>query len=194
LFDIWILKFGFTMKSKMKKLHKDQSGLTFVELLIVIAIAGFIAAAITGVLFQVLTINTRTSNRMTAVRQAQQAGFWVSPDVQMAQNVTPGGTKGFPLSLNWTDPATNYKHEVTYDITVDNELQRTHNITPQGGGATTEVFVVAEYIDRDRTSIVPNQSCSFPNCGAYTYNFTVTATVGAESETRTYEVKPRPGS
>jgi prepilin-type N-terminal cleavage/methylation domain-containing protein len=186
LFDIWILKFGFTMKSKMKKLHKDQRGLTFVELLIVIAIAGFIAAAITGVLFQVLTINTRTSNHMTAVRQVQQAGFWVSPDVQMAQNVTPGGCTGCLLSLNWTEVTGNHTaHRVIYRL-VDmsgglKRLQREHYIGPSLDSTT----IVAEYISSASFVKLPSGNA---------YNFTVTATVGAENETRLYEVKPRPGA
>jgi prepilin-type N-terminal cleavage/methylation domain-containing protein len=176
------LIFGFTMKSKMKKLHKDQSGLTFVELLIVIAIAGFIAAAITGVLFQVLTINTRTSNHMTAVRQAQQAGFWVSPDVMMAKTVNTTGITGFPLTLTWNEWVTNKTYTVIYTV-ADNKLWRSKSVT----GENSTVLRVAEYID-------PNQTRCAWNNATNTLTFNVTATVGAESETRLYEVKPRPGS
>jgi prepilin-type N-terminal cleavage/methylation domain-containing protein len=170
------------MKSKMKKLHKDQSGLTFVELLIVIAIAGFIAAAITGVLFQVLTINTRTSNHMTAVRQAQQAGFWVSPDVMMAKTVNTTGITGFPLTLTWNEWVTNKTYTVIYTV-ADNKLWRSKSVT----GENSTVLRVAEYID-------PNQTRCAWNNATNTLTFNVTATVGAESETRLYEVKPRPGS
>ena len=69
----------------MKKLNKDQRGLTLVELLIAILLTGLITGGITMTIFQVFNLNTRTSNHMTAVRQVQHAGFWVSPDVQMAQ-------------------------------------------------------------------------------------------------------------
>ena len=51
---------------------------------------------------------------------------------------------------------------------------------------------VAEYIDPDHTSIEPSEPCSYPNCSAYT--FTVTATVGEQTETRTYQVEPRVGT
>jgi prepilin-type N-terminal cleavage/methylation domain-containing protein len=177
---------------KMKKLNKGESGLTLVELLIVIAITGMIAAAIIGVLFQVLIMNTRTSNRMTAVRQVQNAGFWVSPDVQMANTVNATGTSGFPLILTWTEftPSANYTHTVTYtlvNIGGPIKLQRTH-VNP--GLNSTTVTIVAEYIS----------SASFVKVelpSGVAYDFTVTATVpaaGGQSETRLYEIKPRPGT
>ncbi|MGQ9545900.1 MAG: PulJ/GspJ family protein [Dehalococcoidia bacterium] len=179
----------------IRLIHKGQRGFTLIEMLVVITITGLIAAGLTGTIMQVLTMTHGTSNRMTAVRQVQQAGFWVSPDVQMAQNVTPGGSSGFPLTLNWTDPGTGSHHMVVYtlqyvpsrDVTV---LQRSHymgtNSTPDS------TFIVAEYVNSDLTSFSPTTPCFFPNCGDFT--FTVTATVGSQTETKVYKVTPRPGT
>ena len=172
----------------MKKLKKGERGFSLVELVIVVALAGLVGAAITATAFQVFTFSTRLSNQMTAVRQVQQAGFWVSPDVMMSEpgkiNVNPGGGKF--LVLGWTD-GNGSEHEVTYIITVGNKLQRTHKITPDGGEPTTEVAIVAEYIDPD-----PAQTSFAPEGDAF--KFKVTATVGEQTETRVYEVKPRVGS
>jgi prepilin-type N-terminal cleavage/methylation domain-containing protein len=169
----------------MKKLRKGQRGVTLVELVIVVALAGLVGAAITATAFQVFSFSTRLSNQMTAIRQVQQAGFWVSPDVMMSEpgkiNATPGG--GRFLVLGWIDGGKN-NHVVTYVIAAG-KLQRTHNITTQGGQTTTEVAVVAEYINSAQTSFVKYGSA---------YNFTVTATVGGRTETRLYEVKPRVGT
>ena len=163
----------------MKRLKKGEKGFTLIELLIVIAITGLITGAITMTIVQVFNMNTRTSNRMAAVRQVQQAGFWVSPDVQMAQSVNASGNSSFPLTLNWIEwPASN-NHTVIYTLE-DGELQRKHYINYPNLNSTT---IVAEYIDPDQTSCVWDGKV---------LTFNVTATVGEESETRVYEVKPRP--
>jgi prepilin-type N-terminal cleavage/methylation domain-containing protein len=169
----------------MKKLKKGERGFSLVELVIVVALAGLVGAALTATAFQVFTFSTRTSNQMTAIRQVQQAGFWVSPDVMMAQNVTLGGSLGFPLTLTWQEWGTNTTHTVTYNLTYMSgglkRLQREHKI----GTSLNSTTVVAEYIDPTGTSFVQSGTA---------YNFTVTATVGGQTETRVYEVRPRVGT
>lgn len=173
----------------MKKLRKGQRGVSLVELVIVVALAGLVGAAITATAFQVFTFTTRLSNQMTAIRQVQQAGFWVSPDVMMAKTVTPGGCANCLLTLNWTDGANN-KHGVIYRL-VDmsgglRRLQREHYIgTPLALNSNT---TVAEYINSAQTSCVKVGSAL-----NFTVVFNVTATVGGRNETRVYQVQPRPG-
>ena len=166
----------------MKLIHKGQRGFTLIELLIVIAITGLIAGVLTTTILQVFNMSHRTTNRMAAVRQVQQAGFWVSPDVQMAQSVNASGSSGFPLTLTWIAWATNDTHTVIYTLE-DSKLQRSHSVND--GDPT--VTPVAGYIDPD-----PEKTkCDW---GGGALNFTVTATVGGQSETRVYEVEPRPDS
>ena len=183
----------------MKKLKKGEKGFTLVELLIAMLLTGIVATAITGTILYVLNVNFSTANRMSAVRQVRNVGFWISPDVQMARDVVPENNPATPelLTLSWTDWATNDTHKVIY--TLENmpsgefkRLQREHKIYIDSELDSTTTTIVAEYIDPDQTSIAPDQPCVFPDCGAF--DFTVTATVGGQSETRQYEVEPRPGS
>jgi len=168
-------------------INKNQRGFTLIELMIAIAITGIITGGITMTIFQVFSGNARSSNHMTAVRQVQNAGYWISHDTQMAQNVVPDpGDTGFPLTLTWSDWDSGDVHQVIYTLLVDNKLQREH-YTNLNLDATT---IVAEYIDPDETSCVWDD-------GTGTLTLTVTATVGGwqpASETRVYEVIPRPGS
>jgi prepilin-type N-terminal cleavage/methylation domain-containing protein len=177
----------------MKRLHKDQRGFSLIELLIVIVLTGLITAAITTTIFQVFNMNTRTSNRMTAVSQVLNAGKIVSEDILEAQIVAPGTSSGFPLALNWTDVGTSDAHGVVYTLegpsTGPNMLWRKDYLNSAPNSTTK----IAEYID---VSIDPVTGKARTNCvwAGGVLTFTVTATVGKESETRVYEVKPRPGS
>ena len=170
----------------MKKLKKGERGFSLIELLIVIALTGIITAAITMTVFQVFNMNTRTSNRMAAVSQVQNAGKIVSEDILEAQpasiNVTPLGVRF--LHLGWTAQngtvyAVNYTLESmpsgTFKI-----LWRKH----YADSVLDSTTKVAEYIAAGTSCIWVGDSLKF----------TVTATVGNETETRVYEVRPRPGS
>lgn len=170
-------------------INKNQRGITLVELLVAVAITGIITGGITMTIFQVFGGNERTSNHMTAVRQVQNAGYWISHNTQMAQDIVTGddptGT-GFPLTLTSTDWESGDVHQVIYTLLVNNKLQREH-YTNLNLDATT---IVAQYIDPDQTSCVWDDAE-----GKLT--LTVTATVSgwkSASETRIYEVIPRPGS
>ena len=181
---------------KIKRLGRDQRGFSLLELLIVIALTGLVTAAITTTLFQVFNMNTRTANRMAAVSQVQHAGKLVSEDILEAQTVNTTASSGFPLTLTRTDPQTNDEYTVIYDL-VDmpsgdyQRLERELTIIPaEGEPPAPAISIVAEYID---ISIDPGTGEVKTKCkwSGGVLTFTVTATVGDESETRVYEVNPR---
>jgi len=174
------------MFHRLGLINKNQRGFTLIEVVLAIALTGIITGGITMTFFQVFSENTRGSNHMIAVRQVQNAGYWVSHDTQMAQSVEPAADPdpdGFPLVLTWTewDGTVN---EVTYTL-VGDELQREHYTN----SILDSTINVAEYVDTDPTKT----KCEFAG-GVLT--LTVTATLGTgsqvQSETRVYEVIPRP--
>ena len=165
-----------------REIHRNQKGFTLIELIVVIAITGLITGGIATSIFQVFDMNNRSSNRMLAIRQVQNAGYYVSHDAQMAQSVEVTGASGFPLTLTWTgwDGTVN---NVTYTIT-SNELKRSYWVNSE---EPTEILV-AQHIDTDPTKT----KCEFDGVKLV---LTVTATVSGwneATETRVYEVIPRP--
>jgi prepilin-type N-terminal cleavage/methylation domain-containing protein len=171
----------------MKKLKKDEKGFTFIELLIAILLTGIVASAITGTILYVFNANFRTANRMAAVRQVRNVGFWVTPDGQMAKNMTTEGDPGTLFTFTWQEWDTGYSHEVTYSL-VDMSsgefkiLKREHY---DSGTESTTTTILAEYIDPVETD------CSL---NGDKLTFKVTANVGGQIESREYEVKRRPFS
>ncbi len=152
-----------------------------IELLVALAITGLISGGLTMTIFQMLSGNAQSSNQMNVVRQVQNAGYWISQDVQMGQTITPGAVDGFPLVVSWTD-WDGVLNEVTYTL-VGEELRRSLSVD---GGAAVDTLIA-----QNITLI----SCEFVVVDKLT--LTVTASVAGfrpASETRTYEITPRPGS
>ena len=165
----------------MRLIHKNQKGFTLIELLIAVAIFAVVAVAANAVIVQVVQSN-RTSNHMVALRQVQQAGYRVSLDALQAQNINVSGSGGFPLTLNWTTWGGEF-HTVVYNLNSSGglcQLERRDNQTPP--------TVVAQYIYFNTTSCSWNATA---NATAKVLTLNITAMVGLETESRTYEIKPR---
>ena len=167
------------LRMNMKRLHKDQRGLSIIELLVVMILAGLITAAVTTTFFQVFDMNTRTANHMSALSQVQQAGKIVSEDILQAQAIEDDPAGGEFLILGWNSTAV---HEITYTLE-DGELWRSETIDG-GAPATTRV---AEHIDPDPTK-------TYCDWNDDVLIFKVTVTVGEETEQRIYRVQPRSGT
>ncbi len=188
-------------------IHKNQRGFTLIELVIAIAITGLVTGGITMTIFQVFSGNTRTSNHMIAVRQVQNAGYWISHDGQMAQVISTEDNPNTPetevLTLNWAgweydcggSDTCNSSYEVRYTYDAVNkklwrheEINTTqydsngHLVNPQPDDQDSST-PVADHITSISTSMADNQ-----------LTVTITALVGDAVEERTYEITPRPSS
>jgi len=169
----------------MRLIHKNQKGFTLIEVMITVAILAVIGVVIQAVIVEVIQSN-RTSNHMVAVRQVQQAGHRVSQDCIQAQNInTSNVTGGFPLTLKWTVWVGGEDYEVVYNLTPPSggvcQLERKETV----GNNTPTTGVVAQYIEP------PNSTeCSW-NATEKVLTLSVTARVNLQTESRTYEIKPR---
>jgi len=175
-------------------MKRSERGFTLIELLVVIAIVALIGGAATTTTFQVLASTKRSNDHMTAIRQVQNAGYWISNDVLMAQTITTADDEETPevefITLTWTewgydDYEDSTYHSVTYyfeDLSDGiGKLKRTYKVGDEEG----ETTLVAEYInsDPDSTSFSPQEDGR--------WKLTIQASPGTATETREYEVTPR---
>ena len=171
----------------MKVMRKGERGFSLIELVIVIGLTGVICAGITGAILGVFNADARTRDSMTAVYQVRHAGKLVSEDVLEAQKVTPGPSLGFPLSLSWTEVDGEPTYEVVYRLAgpvgEPQILWRDYYVDREANPDPVSITKVAEHIDPET---------SFAPVGGGAYSFTVTATVGGQSETRILQLRPRP--
>jgi len=175
----------------MRLIHKNQKGFTLIELLIAVAIFAVVAVAANAVIVQIVQSN-RTSSHMVALRQVQQAGYRVNLDALQAQNISVSnvsGSRGFPLTLNWTAWDGGKFHTVVYNLVNPSgglyQLQRQETVTVDNQTTTT---VVGQYIYFNTTSCSWNATA---NATTKVLILNITAMVGLETESRTYEIKPR---
>ena len=173
------------MFHRLGLIHRNQRGFTIIELLIAFALTGIVAGATTTAIVQVFDGSARSSNHMTAVRQVQNAGYWVSRDAQMAETVVTTGATGFPLTLTWIEWDSGDAHQVVYSL-VDmsgglKNLQRQHTCVALG---LDETGIMAQYIDPDNTQceLAGGSAFSLPDSGDA---FTITDAVGGDSGTIT---------
>lgn len=81
-----------------------EKGFTFVELVIALGITLLVSGASTMALSQIYGGTDRNNNHLTAVRQVENAGFWISRDAQRAQSIsTDNLTPPDFLLLTWTE-------------------------------------------------------------------------------------------
>lgn len=156
-----------------------QKGYGLLEIIIALALVGILGLGITAFTIQTITETKRSSVHMQAIQHLENAGFWVSRDVQMAQTVTVGPSAGFPLQLEWVDTNQDV-YQVTYNAT-GNQVQR--SLVKNDGEPLK--LIVAQSINNAPTLT----SCDYTN-GLLTFN--VTATLGNYSLSRTYQIKKRP--
>jgi len=176
----------------MNWLHKDERGVTLLELVVALPIAAMIVIAASGAIFQMLN-SVSARNHMVSYREVQTAGYWVSQDALQARIVDDNGGAhpGFPLTLSWTDWGDDeYSIIYTLEPMPSGNLKYVKRQEKVNGTETGERIVVGRYIYGDATPGEPT-NCVWDE-DEKVLTFTVRAEMGLETATRTYEVKPRP--
>ncbi|MFA5309891.1 MAG: prepilin-type N-terminal cleavage/methylation domain-containing protein [Dehalococcoidales bacterium] len=168
----------------LKLLHKNRAGFTLVEVLVSIAITGFIAMGVSVSIAQVINQTHYNNNYTTASRNTMNALQWMSRDALMAQTIS--GTAGFPvtevLSMKWKN-WDNAEYTANYSL-ANGQLRRTYS-----DGVEVTTTLIAEHI---------NPNAAKTNCVSDngTVTITITSSIGANDKiidvTKVREVSSRP--
>src|SRR3972149_1181968 len=132
-------------------IHKDQKGFTLLELLIALALTGLITTGITMIISQTFTGSARSSNHMVAVREVQEAGYWVSYYAYAAQDLTITGESGFPLILQWVNFDPSEKHKIEFNLD-SSGLRGSYYVDGALNSTKTGKIPVFEFINPDKTN------------------------------------------
>lgn len=168
-------------------LIKNQKGFTLIELLVALAITSLISIGITRGIFQVLNINVLASNRVIAITEVENAGYWIMVDTKMAQSVVTDDDTLTPeteaLTLAWVgweyESGNTYVNKVSYTH-AGGELWRRQEVTTYDSSGQS-------LLDATSLMLVAKHTAIAPTAGN---ELTITASVGDAEETRTYEITP----
>jgi len=174
----------------MIKLIKNQKGFTLIELLIAIALTGIISTAAGMSIHQVITGTALSHDLNTAVNQVRNAGYWIEHDVLMAQCVRaddPTTPEVEPVTgelliaewIGWGGDA----HRVSYTLE-DVSGSEFRELLRDFDGQQT---LIARYI-KPRGA---GTDCQWDE-EEKVLSVNITVEVSGRTETRTFQVKPRP--
>ena len=166
----------------MMKLKKGEKGFTLIELLVGITISAFVVGAASMTTITMMRLTPQNNDWAVALRQVQNAGFWVSRDVLTSQNLTVGTDNSTLLTLT-IPQITPPDKTIVYEFEdMPNGLKRLIR-NDQAGGLETPI---AEYISTDNSDTTASYSAD-----SRTLTLTITATSGDVSVTRVYEATQR---
>ena len=170
-----------------------EKGFTLVELVIVIAITVLLSAAAAIALSQIFGGTDHNNNHLTAVRQIESAGFWISRDAQRAQIVS---TDNLALSdlliLTWTEwddegIPTHYSVRYSFDNVTANIGRLQRNFWSSAGANQQALVGLNLYYNPDDSDNTSKASYQNP-----VLTVRLTAVLGETRETREYRIKRRP--
>jgi prepilin-type N-terminal cleavage/methylation domain-containing protein len=164
-------------------IRRREKGFTLIEVLVGLAIMSVIILAMGMTVTTIVTNSRGTTERSVVLREVQNAGYSISRDVQMADDVTLDGTSGFPLILDIpVDTDENNNYSVNYLLDGDQIIRQVYD--------SSDILIreraVAEYIDVGATT--------FSALSFNTYELTIKAYNGEAVAERSYQIKQRIGS
>ena len=173
-------------------MSQGEKGFSTIELIVALSIIALIGLAATMTTFQVINVTERSESHMTAIRQVQNAGYWISRDAQMAESVITDNLSATDfIILTWTERdyvSDDIYHSVTYFFEeLSDEIGKLKRNHWSSAGANADTLI-AEYINYDHDDPVNTSNVSYQNS---VLTVKLTALSGDASETREYRINRR---
>lgn len=173
-------------------MRQDENGFTIIEMIMAIAIIAMIGLAANMTIFQVINGTGRSNSHMTAVRQVQNASYWISRDAQMAESVITDNLSPTDfIVLTWTERdygSGDTYHSITYFFEeLSDEIGKLKRNHWSSAGANAEILV-AEYIFYDPDDPVNSSNVSYQDS---ILAVKLVALFGDAGETREYRISRR---
>lgn len=163
------------------RLKKGEKGFTLVEVLVGMTIMVLVLGAASMTVITMLRLSPRTNNWAVALRQVQNAGYWISRDAQQSKTIVVGtGSTFLTMSQTQIQPP---DKTVTYQFQdMPGGLKRLMRNDSIAG-----LTLVSEYI-----SVSGSDTNAVYNTGNRILTFTITATTSGDTTvTRQYEAAQR---
>ena len=100
---------------------QQERGFSTIEVIVALLLVAIIGYGAMITIFQVTRANERSNDHITAAREVSNAGFWLSRDAQMAEDVKTDNLSADEfVELSWTEwnyGADTVYHTVTYSFT-----------------------------------------------------------------------------
>jgi len=170
-------------------MKRDEKGFTIIELIVSVAVVALITLGGGMTTAQIIRGAQHNEDWMTAVRQINNVGYWISQDMLMTQTIDTGDDPETAdvefITVPWKDWETGEAHDVRY-VWLDSadslkKLQRKHLTYDRDGVETAnKSTLVADNIDSANFSLQNG-----------TWRLNITARSGQISATRAYEIGQR---
>ncbi len=174
-------------------MKRKRPGFTLLELLVGGAIMSVVAYGASMTVSSTFTSTRQANDKMTALLQVQNTGYWLSRDLIEAQNILPGDATETPQSeiltlvwTNWEDATTQFVYYYTEEMQDGLKRLRRHNIVKNESQVVVSdaTILVAE-------NILPPTTIS--QIGDM-WRVVIQARVRLETQTKEYNIFPRPNA
>jgi prepilin-type N-terminal cleavage/methylation domain-containing protein len=174
-------------------MRRNEGGFTLIEIAVAVSLSAILAAAGAAFTFHALHTSAQNGAHLTALSNVQNAGYWISRDASMADNViTDNITSPTLLVLLWTDwgyDTNNVYWAVSYSV--DNVTGGIGQLNRwfQSSTGIDQKTVVAENVYYDPADPDNSTGISYEN---RVIKLRVVTRSGDVIETRTYDTYRRP--